>query len=759
EPQIMFFADENGDDYPIICTNIAIWPKAFTSAQALELGSVTTPIAADVNTLVGVNKICDPTADLYMYGWTIVDGNDWQASDRTDWHWPMTNNCYFVPGRTPHAEINQTLSLDLLATDIDNGTIAANVSGYIATGNDGDTGRIIVEYLDSSNAILAATDSGQVSEPGIYNWMHYWPYSSNYIIPAGTRSVKYRLVANRAAGSYCDAFFDNLSWEFKKVVPGNSVPSIPVIAGPASVTYGANGAYSIVSTDPETHNVSYQIDWGNEFSEWSAWQSSGTNFNISHAWPILGAYSVRVRARDINGALSEWSESFDVTVTGQPAGVFKSQPFLQNVEKNAITIVWETDRMVNPSINWGLDTSYGNTASGICSKAGRTNYSTIAYVCKVRITGLEPQTTYHFIANNGSTVSADATFKTAPNDDTPFTFGVWSDSQQVVKRLNNTTEYPACSTAIFTDMASTVDIAVSTGDVVDTSSYNLYAKAFRPYVANILGTSKPFAVAFGNHDETITSMIHKFVQNSGMRNFSFNYGNAHFTCVIHSENVKAELPSDGHIDSLPLQWIEQDLASPEAQNATWRFLFVHVPPYCERWFDGSANMQTHLVPLLNQYNVQVCFSGHTHEYQRGMLNGTFYVITGVCSYLDIAESITEDWPFMTVGGAQNIPGIPETGGLIHGWTEVAIDGTQMVFKQHAYNLTGTYFGVIDNITFALSDFNTDKYINSLDLHSLADSWLTEGQYSKFDLIDRNEKSINMKDFAEFAAYWFFDEEF
>jgi predicted phosphodiesterase len=358
---------------------------------------------------------------------------------------------------------------------------------------------------------------------------------------------------------------------------------------------------------------------------------------------------------------------------------------LQNVSKTAITIAWETDCLVVPYVNYGATASYGSQAKGIC-----ISHNSV-YTCKVRITGLSPQTTYHFSALNGATVGADGTFTTAPNDETPFTFAVWGDSQQVARRLNEGAWRPECTTAIYTDMVANADIAVSVGDIVDASGYSYYTDTFRTYTCNVLGKQKPFFVAFGNHDEPFTSIVHKAVQNSGMNSSSFNYGNAHFTCISYSDYA------DG---TLPLAWIEQDLASDDAQNATWRFFFIHVPPYCERWFDGSLIMQQYLVPLLNQYNVQICFSGHTHEYERGMLNGTFYVITGVNSYLDINESITEDWPFMTVGGAQNIPGVPEGGGLIHGWNEVEIDGTELILKMHAYNLNGSSAGVIDTVNFA-----------------------------------------------------------
>jgi len=773
DTQILFFADDNGEDYPIECTNLAIWGQALSDAEVSELGTVYTAIAIDANSKTGINLIKNPSGEDELTDWTITDGNDWQATDRTDWHWPRTNNYYFTSGRSGHGEMSQIINIGYIAADIDNGQIAANVAGFLG-GGDGDKGRIIVEYRNNSNVILATTDSNWIEGPNSVNWTQLvLPDANGFILPSGTRSVKYRLLTQRMNGTDCDAFFDDLSWEFKRVVAGNTAPIAPSIAGANSVSTDTSTVYTFVSTDAEANYVSYQIDWGNGISDWSVLQASGTNYNVSHSWPVLGVYAVRARSRDSEGAVGQWSEFYNVTVSGDAAGVFKSQPYLQNVSQTAMTICWETDRIVNPTVDWGLTSSYGNNTNGLCINAGSTGGSTV-YICKVRITGLSPDTTYHFRARNGSTTGTDAVFETAPDEQTPFSFAVWGDSQMVARRLIGDTPHPECSSAMFTDMASMTDVAVSVGDVVDDSSYSLYVSAFRPYVCNILGKQKPVFVAFGNHDEPSTSLVHKVIQNSGMHSFSFNYGNTHFTCIDYSDCVKVEetMTPDGGagVNSLPLDWIQQDLSSDDAQNATWRFLFIHVPPYSERWFDGSSLMQTYLVPLMNQYNVQMCFSGHVHEYERGMLygtfngtfyGGTFYVITGCCCYLDIIEdrTTTTDWPFMTVGGKQDIPDVNDGGGEIHGWTEVQIDGTELNLIQHAYNLDGSSFGIIDTIHFALSDFNMDKNVDAVDLAELANEWLVSGQSSKYDLVDRSNKIINMKDMAEFANYWMFEGQF
>ncbi len=751
DPEILFFADENSEDAAIHCSNIAMWDQALTGAQAMSLGGASPSMAAASS--AGLNLLANASAESGLANWTIVDGYDWQATNITGWHFPHTGNHYFTPGRAAAGEINQTIDLSFIADDIDDGFSVAVIEGDIG-GYDIDEGRIIVEFLNT-NEIISTVDSGWIVGASLADWTHVYlldPYE--LVIPAGTRSVNYRLLAQRIDGPDCQVFFDDLVFEYRLAYPGGSDPAAPFVSASASGATGDDIEFIFSVASADTNEINYQVDWGTDIAAWSDVQPLNSDYVVQHSWPVPGTYDIRARARDSNDQISQWSEPFSVTIAGDAAGVFESQPYLQNVTQDSITIAWETDRIVKPTVEWGLTVSYGNQTEGLCIDAGSG-----VYFCKVRISGLGTQTTYHYRAHNGLTVSIDATFTTAPNDETPFTFGVWGDSQQVARRLSGSPTHPECSTAMFTDMASMTDMAVSVGDVVDYHTYYWYETAFRPYVCDILGRQKPFFVAFGNHDEPETSLVHKAVQNSGMGTFSFNYGNAHFTCVNYSQLNDGTLPSDGWISSLPLNWIEQDLASDMAQNATWRFLFIHVPPYCERWFDGSPLMQTYLVPLLNQYHVQMCFSGHTHEYERGLLDGTFYVITGVCSYLDIVESITEDWPHMTVGGAQDIPGLPEGGGLIHGWTEVRIDGTELNLLQHGYNLDGTYHGVIDTISFAQSDFTMDTVVDIADLSELADVWLNSGQNSSRDIADRKNKIINMKDLSEFALYWQFQGQF
>lgn len=745
EGSILLFADENGEDYPIRCTTAAIWGQALTDVQIGSLGGPSDPVkitqAADY---VGMNLLSNSSGESDLMNWTIVEGFDWQATDRTDWHFPRTGSHYFTSGRTVQGQIAQMIDVSFLAVEIDSGTVLGRAGGNL--GGDGqDQGRICVQYLDAAGNLLATDDSGWIAGPGGKEWVTVVvPDEVGLLIPAGTRSVRFGFLTQRLTGEECEAFGDDFVWEYSLAEVGNTAPAVPS-ARASGTAAGIEDiiAFMFSSIDPEGDLVRYQADWGDGTLTWSEDRDSGTNYIVSHSWKVSGSYVIRARARDSRGGLSAWSLPLQVTISGDVAGVFKSQPYLQNVSQNAMTIAWETDRLVAPRVDWGLTTSYGSQAEGVCIDAGSG-----VYICKVRITGLAPQTQYHFRARNGSTLSADGVFRTAPLNDTPFSVAVWGDSQQ---ETNN----PAVSLAMFTDMAASADLGVSVGDIVQNSDYSYFANPFRKYVCNTFARQKPFFVAFGNHDEPQTSFVHKAVQNSGMTNFSFNYGNAHFTCIDYSQLNDNTLPYDDSISSLPLGWLEQDLSSDAAQNAAWRFVFVHVPPYCERWFDGSPILRTYLVPLMKQYGVQICFSGHTHEYERGRLEGTYYIISGCTSYLDTVEPVVTDWPHMTVGGAHNIG--PFVGGCVHGYTKLDIDGTQLALTQHGYYTDGTYYGVVDAIRIVQADFTGYGAVDMDDFAVLARAWRTTPQDADWnpacDLADRASRMIDLNDLAEFVQVW------
>jgi hypothetical protein len=106
---------------------------------------------------------------------------------------------------------------------------------------------------------------------------------------------------------------------------------------------------------------------------------------------------------------------------------------------------------------------------------------------------------------------------------------------------------------------------------------------------------------------------------SGTENYySFNYGNIHFVCL------DSEL-SDKQPTGAMLTWLDQDLA---ANTNDWVIAFWHSPPYTKGShnsddpFDSAGyliQMRENVVPILENYGVDLVLGGHSHCYERSYL--------------------------------------------------------------------------------------------------------------------------------------------
>jgi hypothetical protein len=96
----------------------------------------------------------------------------------------------------------------------------------------------------------------------------------------------------------------------------NYPPFKPTIDGPTSGKPGDECDYKIYIEDPEGDDVDYCIDWGvgvpPRYS--GTYHSSPLEINETRTWAVRGTYTVKVRAKDINGAESKWS-SLDVKMS------------------------------------------------------------------------------------------------------------------------------------------------------------------------------------------------------------------------------------------------------------------------------------------------------------------------------------------------------------------------------------------------------------------------------------------------------------
>jgi len=80
--------------------------------------------------------------------------------------------------------------------------------------------------------------------------------------------------------------------------------------GEAGVEY----TYFTNTTDPDGDQVYYKWDWGDgSYSDWLGSYASGDEASASHTWS-QGSYNIKVKAKDIRGYESEWSDPLEVSM-------------------------------------------------------------------------------------------------------------------------------------------------------------------------------------------------------------------------------------------------------------------------------------------------------------------------------------------------------------------------------------------------------------------------------------------------------------
>jgi len=110
------------------------------------------------------------------------------------------------------------------------------------------------------------------------------------------------------------------------VYPENEAPNTPdKPTGPAKGKPGITYNYRTTTIDPEGDQVYYMWDWDDgSISEWLGPFNSGSVGSAQKSYSTKGQYLIKVKAKDVWGAESDWSEPLDSTMPKDVSYPFQS---------------------------------------------------------------------------------------------------------------------------------------------------------------------------------------------------------------------------------------------------------------------------------------------------------------------------------------------------------------------------------------------------------------------------------------------------
>jgi hypothetical protein len=313
--------------------------------------------------------------------------------------------------------------------------------------------------------------------------------------------------------------------------------------------------------------------------------------------------------------------SFDLSLSGTDSPVTRG-PYLQMGTPTSVTVRWRTLEATNSRV------SYGATAGSLTSNTDDANVTTEH---EVKLTGLTPNTKYFYaVGSTTQTQAGDNTFyfNTSPPNGTAVPTRIWvlgdsgtgNTNAQAVSNayLNFTGATPTNLWLMLGDNA----YQNGTDDEYQSAVFNLYPTTLRQ---SVLWST------IGNHDTAHSAnpaltipyfQIFNLPANaeagglaSGTEKYySFDYSNIHFVCLD-------SMTSDRSPAGPMLTWLQNDLA---ATTQRWIIAFWHHPPYTKGSHDSDTEsqlteMRENVLPVLENYGVDLVLTGHSHSYERSFL--------------------------------------------------------------------------------------------------------------------------------------------
>ena len=299
-------------------------------------------------------------------------------------------------------------------------------------------------------------------------------------------------------------------------------------------------------------------------------------------------------------------------------------PYLQTATPSGIIVRWRTDVATDSRVRFGA-------APGSLSETADDPAPTTEHVVPVPSLGADTLYYYSIGSALGALVGDDTDhfFRTPATPGTPKPTRIWVTGDGGFADANGQAVRDAYAAH---NAGGTTDLWLLLGDnaYFFGSDANYQAALFDMH--HDLLRQVPAWPTFGNHEalssDSITATGPYFdmfslptageaggVVSGSEAYYAFDYGNIHFIDLDgHGTNNTPGSPM--------LTWLEADL---QATTADWVIAFWHQPPYSKGLLHDSdveareITMRQNVLPILEDYGVDLVLCGHSHSYERGHL--------------------------------------------------------------------------------------------------------------------------------------------
>jgi len=134
---------------------------------------------------------------------------------------------------------------------------------------------------------------------------------SSSSLSVGTHTIYFKVKDDD--GDWSDEVSESL---IVKSSGNNNPPNKPFkLVGPTSGNAGNSYTYSSVTIDSDGDQIYYLFEWGDgSNSGWVGPCDSGQIVTTSHKWDSQGSYQIKVKAKDVHNAESEWSDPLAISI-------------------------------------------------------------------------------------------------------------------------------------------------------------------------------------------------------------------------------------------------------------------------------------------------------------------------------------------------------------------------------------------------------------------------------------------------------------